>query len=34
MAMDNFVNKYFTRGAVGEDIYGESFAAREIVFDP
>ena len=32
--MDTFTSKYLTRGAVGEDIFGEHFAAREIVYDP
>ena len=32
--MESFAGKYFTRGAVGEDIFGEHFAAREIVYDP
>ena len=32
--METFVDRYLVPKAVGEDIFGEHFPAREIIYDP
>jgi len=32
--METIIDKYFVPKPLGEDIFGEHFAAREIVYDP
>ena len=32
--MESFFNRWFTPGALTEDVFGETFAGREIVDDP